>query len=143
MKIEINGDVYDVPQDRVTRLTQDLYGLFEQMYEEKCPDEMKTGLSIVTRGLLVKEELSARAKYGKEVARGYRPPPKSDPTLWLIQLLLPHLREALSDAILTCETESETITSFSFSIPRQGVSGGQVGTDRDKWVWEDYSTQVS
>lgn len=128
MKIDINGQNFDVPEAFVHQLADVLWGMFEKMYEEKVDDAAKFGLMAVTRAMLVKEELMVRMMHGKEAARAMRPPPKADPNLWIARQYLPYLREVINGATLSlsCETGDNTITALDFTITSVGGTGGQV-----------------
>lgn len=145
MNLDINGEIYDVPAAYVDQLSDGLGDVAIQMYEAKLDDALKSGLMVLTRALLVKEELSVRAQYGKEAARAMRPPPKSDPNIWLFKRMLPTIRELLKYVNISIQSDSSTITAFNVSFPTDisdaitsgDTSGGQVDTDRNKWVWQD------
>ncbi len=142
MHIEINGVSYEVPQAYVNQLASDLFGLAEQAYEEKLDDTVKIGLMAITRTLLVKEELSIRMKHGKEAARAMRPPPKADPNVWLARQCLPSIQEMLKNAILSCKTESGSVTSLGVSNTGTSVAGGQMDIARDIGLRENDGSQV-
>lgn len=143
MHIEINGVSYEVPQAYVNQLASDLFGLAEQVYEEKLDDTIKVGLMAITRTLLVKEELSVRMKHGKEAARAMRPPPKADPNVWLARQCLPSIQEMLKNAVLTCQTESNTVTALGVSNTGNSAAGGQVDSTGDIGLREDNGVKVS
>lgn len=128
MKIEIDGVAYDVPEAYVQKLASDLWAQLETMYEEKLDDGIKSLFMAGTRAFLVKEEMSVRMKHGKEAARALRPPPKSDPTLWLARMMLPTMQRMLQDVTVTCETAGSSVTALSLSVPRASEQGGQVDT---------------
>jgi hypothetical protein len=142
MKIELNGQEFDVPADYVGKLSNDVLKLVEDMYETKIDDALKSMLMVITRALLVKEEFAIRAKHGKEMARKVRPPAKTDPNLWLMKLLLPAIQEMLKNVTVTCETTGQTVTALNVQLPHSGTTGGQVDTDRNVRMWENNSTQV-
>lgn len=145
MRLEINGQVLEVPIDFVAQLSQELWGVIETLYEEKIPDTMKTGMMIPVRAMLVQEEMTVRMRQGKEAARAMRPPPKEDVNLWLFRKFLPYVQEQLNHANITisCEAATSTVTDFRVSIPRNGESGEQMGFNRDERVWQNNGVKVS
>lgn len=145
MRLEINGQALEVPTDFVAQLSQELWAVIEALYEEKIPDTMKTGMMIPVRAMLVQEELQVRMKHGKEAARAMRPPPKEDVNLWLFRKFLPYVQEQISHATISisCEATSQTVTAFNVSIPRDSLTGEQVGIDRHVGMWQDNGVKVS
>ena len=143
MQIELEGRVLEVPPEYVQKLAEDLWALMEDMYETKIGDGTKVGLMAVTRALLVKEELDVRMKHGKEAARAMRPPPKTDPNLWLARQFLPYLRESINGTKLVCETAGDTVTHFALSVPNLGESGGQMDSSGGVGLRENNSLKVS
>lgn len=137
MKIEINGETYTVPETYVQKLADDLWKQAEQMYENKLEDGVKVGLMTLTRAFLVREEMAIRQKHGKEAARALRPPPKSDPNLWLARMMLPAVQRILQDATISCETAGDTVAAFSVSVPNLSESRGQVDTAGNKRMREN------
>lgn len=143
MKVFMDGQAYEVPQAYADKMLGDLLAMMEDGYEKHLDDKTKFGIGALARGYLVKLEMDARAKYGKEAGRAVRPPPKTDATLWLVQLFVPMLREAIKNAAISCETEYGRVTAFNFSLPRQGEAGGLLGIDRDTGQREDHGINVS
>lgn len=142
MRVEINNQSFDVPEDFVNQLADAVWSLFERMYEEKVDDAAKFGLMAVTRAMLVKQELEVRMKFGKEAAQAMRPPPKSDPNLWVARQYLPFVREIIHGSTLACETTGESITALTFAIPRPGSTGGQVDTTRIERVRQNDRIEI-
>lgn len=143
MKIEINGEAYDVPESYIQKIANDLWAIIEKMYAEKLDDTTKSGLMLITRAFLVREELSIREKHGKEAARAIRPPAKADPNLWLAKMLMPTVQRMLNDVSITCQTESSTITAFALSIPNPSAARGQMDSSRNERLRENNGSQIS
>lgn len=143
MQIELDGRIFEIPPAYVQQLAEECWAKFEDLYTCKIDDAVKAALMALSRGLLVKQELSARKLYGKEIARSLRPPPREDPTLWMARKLLPAIEMSLNHAIITCETNGDTVTNFHVKLPDTGQAGGQVDSPRGVGMWEDNGTQVS
>jgi len=131
MKLEINGTTYETPPGFEDQLIDKLWERLQRLYETNIDDFLKTGLMALTRAMLVREEISVRAKYGKEAALVLRPPKKADPTLFLASLYLPKIREDLCHvtAHITLEEGDRTCTDLRITTKNLDQARGQLDSD--------------
>ncbi len=115
MKIEINGQTYEVPREYETRMFEQLWQMALGEYEKLGREWRVLAMPFTRSGLKILEDKVAKAQ-GKEAGKAIRPPRGEDPNLFLGQLLAKMLFEGLKHITLACETEAESITAFHLDI---------------------------
>ena len=103
MKLLFDGAEHDIPDHLRARASAHFVLMLEEMYKS-IPDPLKVALMVVTRGMIAKMETDIRKSQGKEAAKAFRPPARSDPTLWLIARFVPEIVEGFKDAIIAIQT---------------------------------------
>jgi hypothetical protein len=158
MKLELNGQEYEVPQSFDATFVNQLYEHGREEYEKQDP-AIKALIMVPTRMILGAMEKSLTKSQGKEVAlRVCRPAKKEDPNLFLLRFIGGLLMEAMKYAELSIMVEeadtrrssedaikNNTVTGLSLSFKQSGTgeAGGSLDTDREYRQWENNSTQVS
>lgn len=144
MRIEINGQEYSVPDEKMEELLGGFHMRGVQEYEAQGL-ELQLLASAVARWILAKLEKGLRLKLGRERASEIcRPAKKADPVVHLSQFMADRAREALSHATLTIKTDEQyRATDFKLSFAAESEAGRSLATDGDERFWEDNRAEVS
>lgn len=138
MKLEINGESYDVTRQYEEKLMDDLLSQGELEYQ-KLNGEWRILAKPFTRGILQMIEGHIAKLQGKEVARLVRPERGTDPNLHLAKLLSRMLLEGLKHVTVHIQLEegSHSASSFAISIASASQAGRQVDIDRNERLRQD------
>lgn len=139
MQVEINGETFALPPAAEEKLLQDFWTMLAHLYETRLGDKEKAGLMMITRAMLLKAEIEARAKVGKEAALRFRPPRKADPNLFIAESFLPQAREALGHATIHIDTEASgnRITALNLTLEGAGAGGRLLDSAGNAGVGQD------
>src|SRR5579864_1582149 len=106
MKLEINGEVYQVPREYEQKIFDQLWDKEAVPWYEKLDTAWKVGAMLISRGILLFMEQQIEKETGdKEKAKAVRPPKRGmDPNLWAGELLAKILFEGINHVTIACET---------------------------------------
>ena len=124
MKLEINGETYQVPREYELKIFDQLWNKEAVPWYEKLADAWKVAGMVLSRLVLAWMENKIYQETGdKEKARSIRPPRKGmDPNLWAGEKLALILFEGMNYVTIACETGVDaetgaaTIVAFNLQI---------------------------
>ena len=127
MKLEINGESYQVPREYELAIFDQLWNREAVPWYEKLDNAWKIGAMVISRGILLFMENQIYKETGdKEKSRSIRPPKGADPNLHTGELLAKILLEGLKSVTIACETgtgpdDAKHITAFNVQIDADGA----------------------
>lgn len=106
MKLEINGETYQVPREYELAIFDQLWNKEAVPWYEKLDGSYKVLGMAVSRGILGWLELKALLSGAKkeEVKTALRPPKGTDPNLFMAEHLVKILQEGIQYVTIACET---------------------------------------
>lgn len=127
MKLEINGESYQVPREYELAIFDQLWNREAVPWYQNLDSAWKIGAMVISRGILLFMEQQIFKETGdKEKARSIRPPKGADPNLHTGELLAKILLEGLKSVTIACETGAgpdgtQQITAFNVQVTTDGA----------------------
>ena len=131
MKLEINGETYQVPREYELKIFDQLWNKEALPWYNKLDSAWKIGAMLISRGILLFMEQQIEKETGdKEKARAIRPRKGADPNLHCGELLAKILLEGLNSVVIAAQTGvdyrsnpagEKCITGFNVQIEQTGA----------------------
>lgn len=141
MKVNIDSTEYTVPAEAEILLLQQFREIMLREYAKLDPNIRFLGKP-AARAYLQKLENEARVKYGQEQALVFRPEKKKDAVVFLSNIMVGVMREALQHVTISVGTVDHSIANFKLTIEGQSASGGPLAIDGDKRERQDNGIEV-
>ena len=140
MKLEINGETYQVPREYELAIFDQLWNKEALPWYEKLDNAWKIMGMAISRGFLAWVELKARMSgASSEEAKKVRPPKGADPNLFAAGHLVGMLQEGIQYVTIACETGLDAttgekcITAFNVQVDAARAQAGlALTTDTSK-----------
>lgn len=141
MKLEVNGVLYELTDDKELALFRLFSSLIERMYLG-LPEEIQFFVKMGVRKMLKHQEDESRRLEGKEASLKFRPAKKQDPVIHLLSIVGVEGRRGFHDTTIILETSADCITNFQIVNGREGEGRGQMVVDGNQWEREDNGVEI-